>query len=530
MAMRKPSPRARKIVNWIVVIGIVLHIIAAGFVFRNIRDRNPGYELDLSVNAPAGPLSAGFAALPITPEIPEPWTDKNGNGRFEEDIDTWEDRDGDGELDAVWMAGFQSGRAAAGIHDDLWARSMIIDNGSFRISFTVLDAIGIFHDEVLDIRESATETAGVDYSIVACTHVHEAPDLMGLWGKTHFSGGVDPDYLDYVKQQAAESIRRAADNLQPAVLNYYETDEGTSALVRDSRLPIVKDTTLRLLKAVHRDSGATLGILAHWADHPETLWSRNLEITSDFPHFFRQGLEEGIFFDGELKKEGAGGIALYANGAIGGLLTTDPTISVRHPYGDSDFSAPSFEKAEAQGARLAGAALDAMRKDSAAECGNAAISVEAATMEIPLDNPLFIIGSGLGILDRGHSSWLKLRTEVAVMSIGPFTFLCLPGEVYPELVYGSVTTPQGRDFPTSLVPEPSLIEALPGKHKFVLGLANDEIGYVIPKSEWDEEYPYLYGKGSSPYGEMNSPGPETGNLIHSKAVELIMRMEEKLFQ
>jgi len=121
---------------------------------------------------------------------------------------------------------------------------------------------------------------------------------------------------------------------------------------------------------------------------------------------------------------------------------------------------------------------------------------------------------------------MKLRTEVAVASIGPFTFLCLPGEIYPEIVFGGITTPPGRDFPSSPVLEPALFDILPGKHKFVFGLANDEIGYVIPKSEWDEDPPYLYGKQSSPYGEMNSPGPDTGTLIHGKAVELIRRMEE----
>ena len=524
--MKQASPRAKKFFRILIIIGLALHIAAAGLFFYNTRDRHRGYALDLSLDSPPGPLAVGFSAVPITPEVPETWVDKNGNGRFEKDIDSWEDRDGDGELDAVWMAGFQSGRAAAGIHDELWARTMIIGNGSCRLSITILDAIGIFHDEVLDIRAAVSEAADVDYAIVASTHVHEAPDLMGLWGKTHFSGGVDPRYLDYVKEQAAESIIKASKNMRPAALEYYETDSGTEALVRDSRLPIVLDTTLRLLRAVNRESGETLGTLALWADHPETLWSRNLQITSDFPHFFREGLEKGLYLNGELRKEGSGGIAIYANGAIGGLLTTDRSIAVTHPFSGETFSEPSFEKAEAQGARLALSALEAMEESTATSCENASIAVEAATMEIPLDNPLFILASGLGILPRGHSSWMKLRTEAAVVSAGPFTFLCLPGEIYPELVYGGITTPQGRDYPAAPIPEPVLYEALPGRHKFVIGLANDEIGYIIPKSEWDEDPPYLYGKQYSPYGEMNSPGPDTGTLIHAKVMELVGRMGE----
>jgi hypothetical protein len=32
----------------------------------------------------------------------------------------------------------------------------------------------------------------------------------------------------------------------------------------------------------------------------------------------------------------------------------------------------------------------------------------------------------------------------------------------------------------------------PGRVTFVLGLANDEMGYIIPRSEWDQAPPYLY--------------------------------------
>ena len=433
----------------------------------------------------------------------------------------------DGEFDGVWIAGFSAGRPAARVHDDLWARTMVVDNGSCRVSITMLDAIGLFHDDVLDIREMAAESADINYPIIASTHVHEAPDLLGLWGENHFSGGVNPEYLDYVKKQAAASIIKASENMQPAILKYYETDEGTEALVRDTRLPIVTDTTLRILQAIDPENDNTLGTLAVWADHPETLWSENLEITSDFPHFFRKGLEEGIRLDGKLLKPGPGGTSLYANGCIGGLMTTDRSIAVTHPFSGETFSKPSFEKAEAQGAQLALAAISAMEGKPASAAARAAISIQASTLEVPLDNPLFILGSGLGILDRGHSSWLKLRTEIAVLSIGPFTFLYLPGEVYPELVYGGVTTPYGRDYPAAQVQKPPLIEALPGRHKFVIGLANDEIGYIIPKSEWDYDAPFLYGKKYSPYGELNSPGPDTAALIHGKTIELIGRMKDE---
>jgi len=64
---------------------------------------------------------------------------------------------------------------------------------------------------------------------------------------------------------------------------------------------------------------------------------------------------------------------------------------------------------------------------------------------------------------------------------------------------------------------------MPGKYKFVFGMANDMIGYIIPKSEWDEKEPYLYNETESPYGEINSVGHETGPIIHREISKLLLR-------
>ncbi len=52
-------------------------------------------------------------------------------------------------------------------------------------------------------------------------------------------------------------------------------------------------------------------------------------------------------------------------------------------------------------------------------------------------------------------------------------------------------------------------------------MANDELGYIIPKSEWDDEEPWLYGSEKELYGEENSLGPETAPIIHARGLELL---------
>ena len=91
----------------------------------------------------------------------------------------------------------------------------------------------------------------------------------------------------------------------------------------------------------------------------------------------------------------------------------------------------------------------------------------------------------------------------------------MPGEIYPEIVNGGIERAPGGDFDIDPVEVPPLRELMPGRVKFVFGLANDEIGYIIPKSEWDRKPPYLYGSKRGVYGEINSLGPDTARMIHA---------------
>jgi hypothetical protein len=97
---------------------------------------------------------------------------------------------------------------------------------------------------------------------------------------------------------------------------------------------------------------------------------------------------------------------------------------------------------------------------------------------------------------------------------GPSPLACVPGEIYPELVYGRFEDPAdpAADFPEAEL-EPSVAEVLDGKKWMLLGLANDEIGYIIPRRQWDSVRPYAYGRPRAQYGEINSCGPGVAPAI-----------------
>ena len=502
------------ILGGILAVLILLMVIWGGI---HMRDRHPGYQVDLSIPPPpeTGPLRMGFAKVPITPDIRDTWTDANHNAQYEpEEGDSYHDTNGNGRFDAIWMAGFQNRRPAQGVHDDLWARAMVLDDGVTKIGMVVLDVIGFGHDDVVTARQNVAESVDLDYLMICSTHDHEGPDLIGLWGESYLKSGVNDDYLEFVRRQIARAVREANARLRPAMLRFARDLTGAESLVTDSRRPYVTDPGLRLMQAVDAGADTTLGVLVAWANHPETLWSRNLLITSDFPHYVRRGIERGVPTAGD-SLPGLGGVALYVNGAIGGLMTTDPDFAIRDPARDTSFSAPSFDKARAQGEQLARLALRALRSNGADEIRTGRIALRAHTVTFPVRNSTFRLGAFLGVLDRGFVRWSSLRSEVAGWTLGPASFSAIPGEIYPEIVNGGIETPAGQDYDIDPVEQPPIRQFMPGKYRFVFGLTNDEIGYIIPKSEWDEEPPYLYGRDDSPYGEGMSLGPETAPRLHA---------------
>jgi hypothetical protein len=228
----------------------------------------------------------------------------------------------------------------------------------------------------------------------------------------------------------------------------------------------------------------------------------------------REALEKGVVIDGRVALSGLGGTHLFINGAIGGLITTSGKVTVTDPFTGTTYAPPSHDKSRALGWQLA-ARLAPVLSHPAPATNRMALAIHAHTLEIPVRNWAFFAAPMLGLLDRGHASWLKLRTEVALVRLGDASIVCVPGEIYPEIVNGGIERAPGGDFACDPVEVPPLRELMPGRVKFVFGLANDEIGYIIPKSEWDQKPPYLYGAERGVYGEINSLGPECAPTLHA---------------
>ena len=498
-------------------------IVASCIVMYNWRDRHPDYSIDIKFeNKNQSTIKAGFAKKPITPTIVDTWNDADANNKYDEDKgDTYNDNNKNGKFDAFWIAGMSNAKPAQGVHDDVWSRVMVLDDGKSRIAMISMDAIGFLHGDVIDIRNRIPEELGIDYTLLSSTHTHESNDLVGIWGENMFNSGVNPEMMEYVKEQTVAAVIEAAKNIRPAKLVFAEDLSGNDApLIKDTRKPIVKATGIHVMQVLDLENDKTLGTLINWSNHPETLWSQNLLISSDFPHYVREAVENGVYNGAKKMEEGLGGVAIYFSGAIGGLMAPHPSISIADPFTGIEYAEPSFEKTKALGDQIALMSLAALKKQGDT-LNRSNISVRAKTIYADLDNTTFKIASGIGLIKMGMPEYFTTRTEVGAIRIGPALFLSIPGEIYPEIVFGGVEAPEGREFDIQPIETPPIEDFIKDKYKFYLGLSNDLIGYIIPKSEWDTGKPYLYNDERDTYGEENSLGPETGPFIYKSLVEVI---------
>ena len=110
-------------------------------------------------SGPSGGLRAAACARKITPVV------------------------GVNHSDPIYMAGFANDRTPTGVHDDVWARGVVLESRGRKVAMVVLDVIGYFNNEIQTIR-SLVRTPGFDAIVVSSTHNHEGPDTMGLWGES----------------------------------------------------------------------------------------------------------------------------------------------------------------------------------------------------------------------------------------------------------------------------------------------------------------------------------------------------------
>jgi hypothetical protein len=412
-----------------------------------------------------GRLRAGAAKVTITPDMAHP----------------------------QYLAGYDENRIMRAIHDDIWARALYLTDGTSQVVLVSLDLIGVMKTDLDPIVAAVTAEVGPNV-IITATHTHSGPDMVGLWGRPwDLVPGWDEDYVTYVKQRTAQAILEAKQNSRPARLLFgsaMTTPEDRIAWNANERWFQAdsppwepgrgrgpQDYEVSVMRVAARlddeaQDGDTIATVFNFACHAEVTgnsWDDTVKysLSSDLANYAYQEVESG-----------AGGVAIWLQGGLGAMVTADEEDN-------------TWAEAERIGRALGQRALQAAAEAELER--NPQIAVTGRALTVPLYNETFYYGMIWGILRNGPGRLVEsgegpfgvsITTALNVVQIGGLQIATTPGEIYPKI---------GLNIKQNILTAP---------HKMVLGLSEDELGYIL--------YPFDYNTPEYNYETSMSVGPTIG--------------------
>lgn len=399
-------------------------------------------------SAPGAELRAGVAKVCITPPV------------------------------GTWQGGYGARvQPSEGIHDDLYARALVLDDGAgTRAAVVGVDVVGLPHALVDAARQRAEAAAGIPAGNVAlCTsHTHGGPATRTY---ADFRLQPDQDYLQVLEKHLAGAVAAAARNLRPAAIRLgrgqagfnvnrrLRTPEGT-VMRPNPEGPVDRDVLVLRVDALddvgsqfsapgpeagatrnqelgtrNPASGAPLAVLFRYTCHATAMGGQNYLITADYPGAAAAFVERA--YHGQT-------VALFLQGCAGNVR---PFLSRM----EGGFRSADWAELARIGRELGAATIAAAEGAAARDGAVQPLAVAGKTILLPFDSPppaaelrrLLDDGQwsdGRG-LTQAERSWAERtleratagtlppgnQAEVQVFRLGPAWLVTLPGEVFVEI-------------------------------------------------------------------------------------------------
>lgn len=414
-----------------------------------------------------------------------------------------------------FIAGYDSNNPAEGILDDLYARAVYLDDnrGNGGVIFCALDCVGISRKDINDIRKIVLNSGKVENikSInISSTHTHAGIDTQGLWGEKIYKCGRDKEFMKTVKMQAARAIVSAYRHRKDGKLymGYTEAED----MQADVRTPVTFDKNLTRFRFSPDDNSGDVYMI-NFASHAELLGTTKL-ISADFPAYLIKEIEEKV----------PGAEVAFYNGAVGGMISAKEIKKVYRHEIDCEEYMKGFGK------QLGEIALSI---DNETEI-KPILNIKSKGIKIVADNTVLILARYLKVLNNDIGRTEKrnkacIFSELGYAELGEkdVAMFLIPGELFPELYNGEFLTEEDSAHHRKASYEKVLKDMTDCKHKFVIGLCNDELGYILAENDFllNEAMPYIEkakdDMDRGHYEETNSTGPNTGATILNETENLI---------
>lgn len=389
------------------------------------------------------------------------------------------------------MAGYYVNRSADGVHDDLWAKALVLESGGRKAALVVCDLIGIPREIIDPARKQIESATGISGGrvMISATHAHTGPVILAGRTRYNLEGDmlrITRKYADDLPGKIAEAVRLANAALQPAQVS---AGVGSEPSLTFNRRFVMKDGTVKwnagkLNPNIVRPAGPidpSVGVLYFEAEGGKPLatyvnYALHLDTVGGTRYSADYAYTLGKLL-GAVK--GPEMLTLFAQGCSGNLNHID--VSTKAPQkGDGE--------AARIGTVLAAEVLQTMKRMEAVEPG--ALEVRSQMLKLPLPKitpadiewaagitprfgkpkapPFMDLVRAFKIADVEARHGLPLEAEVQVIALGrELAWVGLPGEIFTELGMAIKT---GSPFHYTMVAE----------------LANGSLGYIPNRKAYPE--------------------------------------------
>jgi len=358
---------------------------------------------------------------------------------------------------------------------DLFVRAIVFEKNGTKVAIVGIDNLG--WPSVLGNQVRAlVKNIPAQNILIGATHTHSAPDAYGFPDESGKSNA-DLDYLHKCVLLMAEAIQEADKNLQAASLKV-AVGEAKGKIAYNYYAPDLYDPRCGVMQAIAdggSQKGKVIATLVNYAIHPEVLGSGRGILSPDLCGPLYTRIESRV-----------GGVALFMNGAQGGMVTADVRI------GEGKES-NTWEECERIGNLLGDEALRIIGQATVES--DPQLTCNAAVVKFPIDSEImrFILKNSPLKMSAGTDN--TISTVVNYLKVGAARVLTIPGEALPNIGF-------------------YLKRKMNTPNAFLFGLTNDAFGYMLTSVDFNSFKRYEYVSRTS-------LGEKTGDIYIDEALKLV---------
>ena len=363
------------------------------------------------------------------------------------------------------LQGYYYERLATNIHDPLFAKAMVIEDGKNTLVLIIVDNVDVAPSGFKKARERIQQEFNIPGSniVISATHTHTGPTYSETYEK-----------ILAVKIQ--DAVKISMQNLQPAVL---KSGIGKEENISFHRRYMMKDGTVKFnpgalnpdivrpmgpidpdvgILYIETTYGKPIAVLVNFAMHLDTVGGT--EMSADYPYFMGKILRKVL---------GDDAMVFFGFGTCG---------NINHFNVKSPETLKGFDRTERIGYALAASVIRELPALEPDEVSNLQSESEVIYLKIPEYTNKEVEAAKINAIKKSdhESSTPEIReamkvlriqdrkgqlieAEVQTFGLGDVGIVALPGEIFVEL---------GLE----------IKERSPFKHTFILTLSNNSIGYI----------------------------------------------------